>query len=119
MYAIWSRQTAPNVPSSVTLSRNQTTWNGTSWTWNCSWTGPTSDATYGQVTYYEAYRQVGTGTVGNATLTTIQNTSTPQTNITTTSTTFSTTVQAAPRADAYVRACNSWGCSAYVSGNVG
>lgn len=118
-YAIWSRQTAPNVPSSVTLSRNQTTWNGTSWTWNCSWTGPTSDATYGQVTYYEAYRQVGTGTVGNATLTTIQNTSTPQTNITTTSTTFSTTVQAAPRADAYVRACNSWGCSAYVSGNVG
>ena len=114
-FAIWT-QTVPGPPRTVALTRNQTTWNGTSWTWNCTWLAPN---TGGTVSTYEAYREVGTGTVGNATLTTIQNTSTPQTGLTTTSTTFSTTVQAAPRADAYVRACNSGGCSSYVSGNVG
>lgn len=118
-YAIWAINDIPNVPTGISLTRNQSTWNGTSWTWACSWSAPVPSETYGIVTYYEAYRQVGTGTVGNATLSTIQNTSTPQTNITTTSTTFSTTVQAAPRADAYVRACNAYGCSAYASGNVG
>jgi uncharacterized repeat protein (TIGR02543 family) len=115
MYARWS-QIVPGPPRSVSLTRNQSSWNGTSWTWSCTWLAPN---TGGAVSTYEAYREVGTGTVGNATLTTIQNTSNPQTGLTTTSTTFSTTVQAAPRADAYIRACNSGGCSSYVSGNVG
>lgn len=114
-YAIWTQQ-VPGPPRSVSLTRNQSSWNGTSWTWSCTWLAPN---TGGTVSTYEAYRQVGTGTVGNATLSTITNTSTPQTGLTNTSTTFSTTVQAAPRADAYVRACNSGGCSSYVSGNVG
>lgn len=114
-FAIWTQQ-VPGPPRTVSLTRNQTSWNGTSWTWNCTWLAPN---TGGSVSTYEAYREVGTGTVGNATLSTITNTSTPQTGLTTTSTTFSTTVQAAPRADAYVRACNSGGCSSYVSGNVG
>ncbi len=114
-YAIWT-QNVPGSPSGVTLSRNQSSWNGTSWTWNCTWSAPTSGGT---VAYYEAYREVGTGTVGNATLTSVNHTSNVQTNITTRSTTFSTATQANNRADAYVRACNSGGCSAWVSGNVG
>ena len=118
-YAIWNRNAAPSVPTGVTITRNQTTWNGTSWTWNCTWTAPVSSDTNGPATYYEAYRQVGTGTVGNNTLGTVNHTSTVQTNITTTSTTFSTATQGNSRADAYVRACNSFGCSDYASGTVG
>jgi len=114
-FAIWTQQ-VPGPPRTVSLTRNQSSWNGTSWTWNCTWLAPN---TGGTVSTYEAYREVGTGTVGAATLTSIGNTSTPQTGLTTTSTTFSTTVQANSRADAYVRACNSGGCSSYVSGNVG
>lgn len=113
---ISSPPAAPGTPSGVYLSRNEAAWDGISWTWSASWNAPTSG---GPVTYYEAYRQVGTGTVGAASLSTITNTSTPQTNLTSTGTTFSTTVRTAPRADAYVRACNATGCSAYVSGNVG
>ena len=115
LYAIWTLQ-APGVPRNVTLTRNESSWDGISWTWNCSWSAPN---TGGAVATYEAYREAGTGTVGNATLTTIAQTSTVQTGITTTSTTFTSTVQARNRADAYVRARNAAGVSSYVSGNVG
>ena len=115
LYARWT-QVVPGPPRSVSLTRNQTTWNGTQWSWNCTWLAPN---TGGAVSYYEAYREVGTGTVGNATLTSVNHTSNTQTNITTTSTTFTTATQGNNRADAYIRACNSGGCSAWTSGNVG
>lgn len=116
-YAIWTLN-PPNPPTGVTLTRNQSTF-VTQWSWSCTWGVPGTSGNPGPVATYEAYREVGTGTVGAATLSTISNTSTPQTGLTATSTTFTTTVQAANRADAYVRACNAAGCSAWVSGNVG
>ena len=115
LYARWS-QIVPGPPRSISLTRNQSSWNGTQWSWNCTWLAPN---TGGSVSYYEAYREVGTGTVGNATLTSVNHTSTVQTPVNTTSTTFTTATQGNNRADAYIRACNSGGCSAWTSGNVG
>ena len=116
-YARWTQNIqVPGAPASVSISRNQSSWNGTQWSWSASWTAPT---TGGSVDYYEAYREVGTGTVGNASLTSVNHTSTTQTPINGTTTTFTTATQANNRADAYVRACNSAGCGPWRSGNVG
>ena len=116
-YARWTQNLqVPGAPASVSISRNQSTWNGTQWSWSASWTAPT---TGGPVDYYEAYREVGTGTVGNASLTSVNHTSNTQTPINGTTTTFTTATQANNRADAYVRACNSAGCGLWRSGNVG
>ena len=116
-YARWTQNIqVPGAPASVSISRNQSSWNGTQWSWSASWTAPT---TGGPVDYYEAYREVGTGTAGNASLTSVNHTSTTQTPINGTTTTFTTATQANNRADAYVRACNSAGCGLWRSGNVG
>jgi len=116
-YARWTQNIqVPGAPASVSISRNQSSWNGTQWSWSASWTAPT---TGGPVDYYEAYREVGTGTVGNASLTSVNHTSNTQTPINGTTTTFTTATQANNRADAYVRACNSAGCGLWRSGNVG
>lgn len=91
---------APLPPTNLSITYNG--WNGSQHSWTASWSASSGATTY------EAYREVAENYGGPVT-----GTSTPQTGLTSTSTTFTASNQANDWARFYVRARNSFGVSAY------